>query len=292
MAGTQVNRSRRWCSLRLLHCHLFAMALSACGSKPSRVLEAIAPVEEPAKPVLPCKEGAVLVQGGELNGRGIESLCVDKVEVTVEQFNECVAAEGCARASTEVELEGLQLRETAFLSSYCNTQRTGRQRHPINCVSLLQAESYCRFREARLPSEEEWEWAARGREEGRAFPWGAEAPSTKRGNLCGAECSTAFAQGGVRRSPAYDEDDGFPGTADVGSFALGASRDGVLDLAGNVAEWTSTKAEFDGNIVRGGSFSQSESESVHSDARATFAVTARTPSVGLRCVAPVARPVK
>ena len=50
------------------------------------------PVAEPAKPVLPCKEGAVLVQGGELNGKGIESLCVDKLEVTVGDYARCVDA--------------------------------------------------------------------------------------------------------------------------------------------------------------------------------------------------------
>ncbi len=287
MVGIQANRSRR-SAPRLMHYAFCGIALLACGSKPSRVLEAIAPVQEPAKPKLPCQDGAALVQGGELNGKRIESLCVDRTEVTVEQFNECVAAESCARAATEVALEGLQLRESAHLSSYCNTQRTGRQAHPINCISLLQAESYCRFREARLPSEPEWEWAARGGEEARVYPWGTDAPSTKRANLCGAECSSAFSQGGVRQTAAYEEQDGFPGTAEVGQFGLGASREGLLDLAGNVAEWTSTPAEFGGNIVRGGSFTQTDLEGVRTDARATVPADARTPNVGLRCVAPIA----
>ena len=69
----------------------------------------------------------------------------------------------------------------------------------------------------RLPTEAEWEYAARGRE-GRKYPWGGESPSRKHANRAGRE-------------------DGFPGLAPVGSFPKGATPLGILDVAGNAAEW-------------------------------------------------------
>jgi formylglycine-generating enzyme required for sulfatase activity len=57
-------------------------------------------------------------------------------------------------------------------------------------------------------------------------------------NACGKECSAWFTAHGEKRTPMYDEDDGYAGTAPVGTFPTGASAAGVVDLAGNVLEWT------------------------------------------------------
>jgi len=82
----------------------------------------------------------------------------------------------------------------------------------------------------RLPTEAEWEYVASGRGEGRIFPWGNDAPTPVHGNFSGkASLDFEPALRGV----------GHTGSVPVGSYPLGVSRDGVMDLAGNVTEWCS-----------------------------------------------------
>ena len=89
--------------------------------------------------------------------------------------------------------------------------------HPVTEVSWAGAMLYCAWRGARLPSEVEWEAAARGTD-GRPFPWGDAAP--------GAEHATLSRAAGD--------------TLPVGSKPRGATPEGLLDMAGSLAEWTST----------------------------------------------------
>jgi iron(II)-dependent oxidoreductase len=93
----------------------------------------------------------------------------------------------------------------------------GFERHPVNEVTWHGARAYCAWRGARLPTEAEWEAAARGRE-GRRYPWGSQPVTAER---------AVFARRSNETEP-------------VGSRPAGATPEGVHDLAGNVAEWTST----------------------------------------------------
>jgi formylglycine-generating enzyme required for sulfatase activity len=94
---------------------------------------------------------------------------------------------------------------------------SGFEQHPANEMTWYGARDYCASLGKRLPTEAEREFAARGRE-GRTYPWG-EAPPDRTRARYGA---------------------GWTETVPVGSYLAGATPEGVLDLAGNVHEWTST----------------------------------------------------
>lgn len=102
----------------------------------------------------------------------------------------------------------------------------GYEDHPVTLVTWYGARSYCGWMGRRLPTEAEWEKAARGTNE-RIYPWGNEFNGDKL-NFCDRDCPF-FA------NPNYN--DGYITTAPVGSFPQGASPYGVLDMAGNVREW-------------------------------------------------------
>lgn len=115
--------------------------------------------------------------------------------------------------------EGVVTEPLSVSTESCNwsTQPGARDRHPINCVNWATAQAYCVWAGGRLPTEAEWEYAARG-ETGSEFPWGNDPPGDQ---LCWL--------GG--RAP-------IDGTCDVESHSSGLSRRGVFDLAGNVWQWT------------------------------------------------------
>ena len=140
---------------------------------------------------------------GPAHTEAVAAFCIDRLEVTTADYRACVARGGCTPTGG---------------SSTCNEPGTERGQHPINCVSHPQAEAYCRQRGARLPTEAEWEYAARGTD-GRRYPWG-NAPPTR---------SRAWSSLGGRLQTH---------TAPVGQRRAGASPFGVEDMAGNVREWT------------------------------------------------------
>ncbi len=152
----------------------------------------------------------------------VAPFCLDETEVTTRAYEACVEAGKCAPAE----------RETIT----CNFRREGRGEHPINCIDYPRAESVCTARGARLPTEIEWEFAARGGAE-RKYSWGDEAPDER----------TCWKRNG---------------SCPVKSYAPGAF--GLYDVTGNVWEWTSDwfghypwpATEGNRRVYRGGSWSR------------------------------------
>jgi formylglycine-generating enzyme required for sulfatase activity len=128
---------------------------------------------------------------------------IDRTEVTVSAYGACVAAGACAAPET--------------FHDRCNTHDRGKDQHPLNCVTWAHAAAYCAWAGKRLPSEEEWEYAARGAHGGK-YPWGDVQPGS---SACWNKPKTE-------------------GTCVAGSHPDDRSPSGVLDMGGSVSEWTST----------------------------------------------------
>lgn len=203
-------------------------------------------------PALACPAGMVKIAGGKtfLGARDLgedaqpphevmlSAFCIDKTEVTTASYMACVATGSCERPPERVDWPGITEPKRQLFSQLCNAGAAGREQHPINCVNWDMAQGYCAQRGARLPTEAEWEFTARGPSQ-RTFPWGSEPPDATRLNACGSECDS---WGKTVKEPMrvmFSKDDGFAATSPVGSFPLGASEAGVLDLSGNVSEWVS-----------------------------------------------------
>ena len=216
----------------------------------------------------------------------VDAFCMDVHEVTVRDYRECSDRGECKRPDAlpdwpkrrQTSEEQHQRLRGAY-AALCNFGKPDRDRHPINCVSWDHADAYCRFLGKRLPSEAEWEYAARGA--GGNFPWGDEPVDPAHANACGAECVRWETE---RRLPSSSQlgsgDDGFVGTAPVGSFPAGRSGAGIHDLIGNVWEWTGTE---DSGALRGGGFDTGVLASFDPRYRYPQPRRASSPAIGFRC---------
>jgi len=174
----------------------------------------------------------------------LTGFCIDRTEVTVGQFADFLNAVGDHRtvcggrpcAALLAEKEGGRLSYEA--GRYVAVP--GLERHPMVNVSWFGADAYCRWAGKRLPSEAQWEKAARGTD-ARWYPWGNQHPTCDKalyGNDLGGVANLCVDQ----LAPGVGQDT----TALVGSYPQDASPFGALDMAGNAQEWVADWYETEG----------------------------------------------
>ena len=199
---------------------------------------------------------------GKENEKPIHEQCfdkpfwIDKYEVTREQYEVCVNTSQCEETP----------------GSSFSTEHT----QPINQITWHQAQMYCAFRLGRLPTEREWEYAARG-PNNFLYPWG---------NVWNATITN------------WSIGLGTVSIMSVGSFPTGRSWVGAMDMTGNVSEWTSSQYDnypydlHDGReriegdsprVFRGGSFLGTATQLVTANREQTDPSDQKT-SIGFRCV--------
>jgi formylglycine-generating enzyme len=262
------------------------------GSSAREMFAALRLCESPTLSPFPAKQAIYAAQcdepevknelrfEGQVHEVTLPTFDLDRTEVRVGDYTRCVVAGRCVAPG--------------FVPG---DPRFDRPEYPVTLVRWEDAETYCAWTGGRLPTEAEWEFAARGPER-RIFPWGDEYNPHL----------TNHGAGGVPLPLDLDEtdaSDGFAYLAPVGSFPDGATPQGVLDMAGNVAEWVSDFwGDSDENgygysslsavdprgpitgvfhVVRGGSY-ESAAAWLRSAARSAH-VLPRTATVGFRCAA-------
>jgi formylglycine-generating enzyme required for sulfatase activity len=195
----------------------------------------------------------------------MDSFCIDRYPVTNAQFKTFLDASGYAPADSH-----------NFLRHWSgNKPRTGWEKKPVTWVSLEDARAYAKWAGKRLPHEWEWQYAAQGTD-GRRYPWGNE--------------------WNADAVPKTSLDREMPAPADVDAHPLGASPFGVLDLVGNVWQWTDeyVDAHTRAAIVRGGTAYQPQTshwyfpQAYRLDQHGKLLLMApckdRSAGIGFRCV--------
>ncbi len=242
----------------------------------------------------------------------VAAFWIDKTEVTVAQFAQFVRATGYvtdAEQGTDDGVNGAKKggivfsgNDAFFVSnaSWLLPEGPGapgaqeRPFTPVVQVSWNDAQAYCTWAGRRLPTEAEWDRAARS-VDGRRYPWGETFDGT-RANFCDTNCPAGWR--------ATEWDDSATRTRNVGAYPAGASVDGALDMSGNVWEWVADWYDFGGyfylalapvdnprgvevgteRVIRGGAWMDTP-DRVRAAARNKLSPSSRSNFVGFRCAA-------
>ncbi len=203
---------------------------------------------------------------------GIKSFEMAKTVVTVEQYAKCVNAGQCTAPAV------------TYYSFNCNWNTPDHQKYPMNCLNLVQMDQFAKFAGARLPSESEWEYAARSGGKNNKFPWG-NAPVTH--------------DRAVYYGPENGVGGGTNGTMPVCSKPAGNTEQGLCDMAGNVwqvvrdiyaesyagapTDGSAVKGAANGDqVLRGNSFYSSDDEYLRTDFRSYMYMLQGSFYVGFR----------
>jgi formylglycine-generating enzyme required for sulfatase activity len=217
-----------------------------------------------------CDESKLLA--GEFPQKTIDlpSFLIDSTEVTIGAFTDCVTEEACSdldfKSCSVYTHQGLQvaLRVPKLMLE---------PDMPASCVTREEARDYCAWKGGTLPTNSQWEKAARGAG-GRLFPWG--------NSWNGAAVN--WGELDIIKSHVVGKIDGYEWTSPVGAIAAGSTETGLYDMAGNVAEWVDGKDALIGH-VRGGSWTSNPFE-VRTTGRQEHRADVRRTDVGFRCVYP------
>ena len=147
----------------------------------------------------------------------LDAYWIDQTEVTNAMYARCVADGGCTEPRS---------RESYTRDSYYGNPDY--DEYPVISVTWHQAEAYCQWAGRELPTEAQWEKAARGTD-GRTYPWGNEPPAGNLVNFADKNTDYDWSNKAI--------DDGYEDSAPVGTYPDGASPYSALDMAGNVLEW-------------------------------------------------------
>jgi formylglycine-generating enzyme required for sulfatase activity len=140
----------------------------------------------------------------------LDAFWIMQTEVTNAQYQKCVDGGPCTSPDND------------------NWNKVASARYPVTHIDWAQAKAYASWVGGQLPTEAQWEKAARGTD-GRIYPWGYTWDSSRL-NYCDSKCAYPWKDASV--------DDDYAETAPVGSYPNGVSPYGALDMAGNVWEWT------------------------------------------------------
>ena len=216
----------------------------------------------------------------------IPSYFFDITEVTVEAFEDCLEAGRCGDAITAFDYDG------------CNLDPGGNSEngdYPINCITWQQARDFCRWVGKRLPSEPEWEYAARGGHKDWKYPWGDKEADCSMAILCQIQimepqrekCSSKITMGGCGRQRTWPVKSRLPNDY------------GLYDMIGNVEEWIQdcwhgdykkapsngkawTTGDCEVRIRRGGAWDCRE-QRISVFSRAAEDTNGIRPEIGFRC---------
>jgi formylglycine-generating enzyme required for sulfatase activity len=228
-------------------------------------------------------------ESGEAHEVTLDGFLIDRYEVTNAQWSACASVGACPPPNPQTDVAGDPYYGEEDYADY-----------PVINVTWYSADAYCQWRGARLPTEAEWEMAARWDPETgevSAYPWG-DTWDPANLNFCDKSCALTSS------NPTYD--DGYAQAAPVGSFPGGASPLGVLDMAGNVAEWVADwyapdyyadspgenptgPPDGEERVVRGGSWGVANADLFRSTLRSAFEPVASGPGVGVRCALDAAK---